>query len=117
MKRDSERKALYEAKLHELKNRMHVHVSKELKKKLNSKARAQLVKKGDTVKVLRGSLKGKSGKVAKVNYNALKLFIEGVTRKNAKGADVLIPFQASNLVLLEVAAGKEKKVEAPKAKA
>lgn len=111
MKKDAERKKFYEAKLHERKNMMHVHVSKELGKKLNTKKRALLVNKGDAVKIMRGSHRGKAGKVAKVNYNKLKVYLEGVSRKNAKGTEILIAFQPSNLMLTELNMSKERKGE------
>lgn len=102
VKRDTARKNLYEAKLHERKNLMHVHVSKELKTKLGIKTRALLVNKGDSVRIMRGGNRGKTGKIARVNYQKLVVYIEGVSRKNAKGTEVLISFQPSNLALTDL---------------
>ncbi|MBI2079947.1 50S ribosomal protein L24 [Candidatus Micrarchaeota archaeon] len=102
MKSDSERKKHYNAKLHQKKSYLHVHLSKELRQKMKSKKRSILLKKGDQVKVMRGSLKGKSGKVARVDYNRSKVFIEGLTRKNLRGRDILVPIDPSNLLLTQV---------------
>lgn len=109
MKRDVARRNLYEAKLHTKKHLMHLHVAKELRTKLGQKSRSMLVNKGDTVKIMRGSFKGKSVKVAKVNYNNMKLYLEGVTRKNAKGTEVLIAFEASNLMLTDLNMTQDRK--------
>ncbi|MBU0586457.1 50S ribosomal protein L24 [Candidatus Micrarchaeota archaeon] len=111
MKRDSERKKLYTAKKHEKRAYVHVHLSKELKSKLGIKKRAITINKGDSVKVLRGSLKGKSAKVARVSYGKSVVYLEGVSRKNAKGTETLIPFQPSNLILTELLISKERRTQ------
>ncbi len=111
MKKDTERKNLYGAALHTRKSLMHVHASKELRAKLNTRKRALLVNKGDSVKILRGSHSGKSAKVAKVNYSRLVVYLEGISHKNAKGTEMLIPFQPSNLMLTELNMGKDRKKE------
>ncbi len=102
MKRDTERKNLYEAKLHEKKNLVHAHTSKELRQKLGIKTRSLLLNKGDSVKIMRGSNRGKSAKIAKVNYNRAIVYLEGISRKNAKGTEMLIAFQPSNLMLTDL---------------
>lgn len=109
MKRDSERKKFYNAKLHKHKKMMNVHLSKELKAKTNIKTRALLPNKGDEVKVARGAYKNKQGKIAKLDYRRHLIYLEGVTRKNARGRDTLIPFHASNLVLITLNISKERK--------
>lgn len=109
MKRDSARKKLYEAKLHEKKALMHAHTSKELRAKLGIKKRALLLNKGDSVKIMRGKNKGKIAKVARLNYNKLVVYLEGISRKNARGTEVLIPFQPSNLMLTELNITEDRK--------
>ncbi len=111
MKRAPARKRLYGARLHELKKMVHVHVSKELRKKLNAKARALLANKGDSVKIMRGSHKGKGGKIAKVSYNNIRIYIEGISRKNAKGTEKLVAFHPSHLVLTDLNMSEERKKE------
>ena len=69
MRKRSERKFRFTAKLHERKSFLHIHTSKELRSSLKKKVRAVLVNKGDKVKVMRGSSKGKTGKVLDVSYS------------------------------------------------
>jgi len=102
MKPDTERKKRYSAKLHEKKDYLNVHVSKELKGKMKVKKRSILVNKGDTVKVMRGKYKGKTAKVGRVSHLKIKVYLEGLTVKNAKGDEKLIAFQPSNLMIMEV---------------
>ena len=108
MKSDTERKKRYAAKNHKKKDFLNVHLSKELKEKMKQKRRALLVNKGDTVKVMIGSKKGKTGKVARVSHVKIKVYIEGLTVRNAKGDEKLIAFQPSNLMIIEVEPSKER---------
>lgn len=109
MKADTERKKFYSEKLHKKKNRMYVHLSKELQKKLKGKKRSLSVHKGDRVKVMRGSMKGKEGKIGSVSVVHKKISIEGMTRKNAKGDERSIPFEPSNLLLIALESTKKRK--------
>ena len=102
MQRRRERRKVYHGKIHRKKNMLHVHISKELKAKLGTKMRALLVNKGDGVKVLRGDNKGKNGKVARVSILKRKVYLEGITVRNRRGVESLVPFDPSNLMLTEV---------------
>lgn len=93
---------------------MHIHTSKELREKLKIKKRALLPRKGDRVKILRGSHKGKEGKVARVNYVKCRVYVEGIVTRTARGREALIALQPSNLIMLERATEKEKPKEEKK---
>jgi ribosomal protein uL24 len=97
MKRDESRRRLYTADLAKKKRMLRSHLSDELR--AVKKSRSALVAKGDTVKVMRGASKGKTGKVAKVSYAKQAVYIEGITRKNSRGVESLIAFHPSNLLL------------------
>src|SRR5271154_5987021 len=90
------------APMHIRQNFVNVHISKELKEKLGIKRRSIEIRKGDTVKVMTGDSKGKTGKVAKVNLKTGKILIEGLTRKNAKNKDKLMPIYSSTLYLTDL---------------
>lgn len=109
MKPDTERKKYYTEKLHKKKKRLHSHLSKELRSKLKSKKRSLQVRKGDTVKVMRGPGKGKQAKVSRVSTVKRKVFLEGVTIKTAKGRENALPLEASNLLLVALEQTKERK--------
>jgi large subunit ribosomal protein L24 len=110
MKSDTERKMFYQAKRHKRTKRLHVHVSKELKAKLKRKVRALLVRKGDKVKIMRGPGKGNTGKVVKVNHSKMKVFVEGVVIRTARGREMLVALQPSNLLLNELFKTKEREL-------
>ncbi len=92
----------YLAPAHIRKSFAHSRISKELAQKLGIKKRSAQVKKGDTVKIMAGSNKGKSGKVNKVEIKKSVLFIENITRRNAKGKELMIPIKISNVYITDL---------------
>lgn len=109
MKPDTERKKYHKEKLHKRKKRLHAHLSKDLRSKLKAKKRSLQVRKGDTVKVMRGPQKGKEAKVSKVSTLARKIYLEGVTVTNARAKEVAIPMHPSNVLLIGLEATAERK--------
>lgn len=92
----------FNAPLHVRQGFAHAHLSKELKSKLSIKRRSAQVRRGDTVKVVAGDFSGKSGKVSKVNLKRSQAFIEGLTKKNAKGKELMVPIQISKLYITDL---------------
>jgi len=109
MKSDTERKFFHNEKIHQKKDRLHVHLSKDLRSKLRSKKRSLLVHKDDKVKILRGDHKGKEAKVSRVSVLRRKVFLEGIANKNAKGKELPIPMDPSNLLLVGIEPTKERR--------
>jgi large subunit ribosomal protein L24 len=83
-------------------NFVNVHISKELATKLGIKRRSIEVRKGDTVKVMVGDNRGKTGKVTEVNLKTGKVFVEGVIMKNSKNKEKQTPVYSSNLYLMDL---------------
>ncbi|MFA5049712.1 MAG: 50S ribosomal protein L24 [Candidatus Micrarchaeia archaeon] len=107
MKPDIERKKRYNAPLHQKRKFMRINLSKELKVKM--KKRNVLAKKEDTIKVMRGSFKGKEAKIAKISYVKEKIYLEGISKKTARAREMLIPFEPSNLMI--TALGERDKIK------
>ncbi|MFH1470711.1 MAG: 50S ribosomal protein L24 [Candidatus Micrarchaeota archaeon] len=97
----TQRKALYQAKLHERHATMGVHLSKELRAKLSTVTRSLPVRKGDRVKIMRGGHKGKTGKVTGVDLRVPAVYVEGIVVRKAKGGEVPFGIHPSKLLLLE----------------
>lgn len=108
MKKRKSRKKLFESPYHIRRKNLHIHLSKDLKEKYKLNKRAILPNKGDTVKVMRGSFKGKIAKITRVSVKKIKVYLEGITRKNARGKEVLIPFSPSNLLLTDIVLTKDR---------
>ena len=108
-KPSSQRGFFYNKPLHLARKDLSSHVSKELHEKLG--IRAFTLRKGDTVQIVRGSFKGKKGKIQKVNYIQRTVQVEGIVRKKVSGQEVLVPLKASNLVIEEMDLTDKKRIE------
>ena len=95
-----QRKYLANAPLHLKKKLVSVNLSKELRKKHGK--RNIPVRKGDTVKVMKGKFKKKQGKVISVELKRSKISIEGIQRKKQDGSKVNVKLQPSNLQIIEL---------------
>lgn len=92
----------YNAPNHIRQKFVHAHISKELAKKLGVRKRSLQVRRGDTVKVMSGNSRGKSGKVSGVDLRRAVVFIDGIARKSAKGREIQIPISASNVYITDL---------------
>ncbi len=95
-----QRKYLANAPLHIKKKFVSVSLTKELKEKYGK--RNVSVKKGDTVKILRGKFNKKQGKVLEVKLKKSKITIEGIQTKKQDGSKVNVRLQPSNLRIVEL---------------
>lgn len=95
-----QRKFLYTAPLHIKRNILASHLSKELREKY--KRRSLPLRKNDEVQVMRGMFRGKTGKVAKVNYKKYRIYIEGITRKRTVGTEAQVPFHPSKVKIINL---------------
>ncbi len=57
------------------------------------------LRKGDTVKIMRGDFKGIEGKVARTYAKSGQINIEGVTREKLKGGTVPVKINASKVMV------------------
>lgn len=105
-----QRKYLANAPLHIRHKLISVHLSKELRKKYGK--RNFPVRKGDSVKVMRGEYKKKTGKIEQVNMRKLKILLEGVYKSKKDGTKVKVYFQPSNLLITELNTDDKKRTEA-----
>ncbi len=95
-----QRKFLYTAPLHIKRKILASHLSKELREKY--KRRALPLRKGDEIQVMRGKLKGKTGKIARVNYKKYRVYIEGITRKRTVGTEAQVGLHPSKLKIINL---------------
>ncbi|MEM2974113.1 MAG: 50S ribosomal protein L24 [Candidatus Micrarchaeia archaeon] len=95
----TQRRLRMKAPMHLRQHFLHAHLSKELRAQL--KKRAIRLRKGDKVKILRGSFKGKEGKIIDVDLTKGKIKIEGITHRKARGQEVLMPIDPSNVIIIE----------------
>ncbi|MCK4928918.1 MAG: 50S ribosomal protein L24 [Methanosarcinales archaeon] len=95
-----QRKARYNAKLHQRQKLMSAPLSQELQAKYNK--RNLSVREGDTVMVMRGDHTGKEGIVELVDLKHTKLVVEGVSVPKADGTEVPRPIHPSNVMITKL---------------
>jgi len=96
-----QRKFRYTAPMHLRKKMVSAHISKELRAKLGTKKRSAPLRKGDKVTLMCGDEAGKTGKVISVELAFLKVYVEGIVQRNAKGVEKPLPIDPSNLLIID----------------
>lgn len=105
-----QRRALFNAPKHVMVKILSSHLSDELREKY--KRRSFPIRKGDTVKIVRGDFKGFSGAVLRVDREKMRIYVEGVTREKVDGTKVLIPIHPSKVMITKLNLDDKKRVEA-----
>jgi large subunit ribosomal protein L24 len=95
-----QRKLRYDAPLHRRQKYMHSTLSKALRTEL--KKRSVQVRKGDTVKVIRGDHKGIEGEVEAVDLKRCTIKVTGVSNYRADGTEVPRTIHPSNVVITKL---------------
>ncbi len=90
------------AAMHQRQHFVHSHLDKSVRAKLGIKRRAVQISKGDTVKVMSGKSKGKTGKVTKVDLRTGRISIDALMKKNSRGKEFNIPISANNVYIVEL---------------
>jgi large subunit ribosomal protein L24 len=95
-----ERKTLYNLPSHLNRARIASHLDEPLLLKYNT--RSTTLRKGDTVRVLRGEYAGTTGKVIEVDTRTRKVTVDGVTVTKADASQKPRPLDPSNLVITKL---------------
>ncbi|MBC8444137.1 50S ribosomal protein L24 [Candidatus Woesearchaeota archaeon] len=104
----NQRKYRKNAPLHLKRKLMSAHLSKELKEKYNK--RSAKMKKGDKVKIMRGSFKGKTGIIEKVETKREKIYVTGIEIIKKDGTKRLTPIAPSNLLITSLDLEDKKRI-------
>jgi len=101
-KAGKQRKARANAPLHKKKRMVSAHLDSALMKEFN--VRSVPVRKGDTVKIIRGNpdFKKSEAKVANVDLKNLKIIVENITIPKADGTQKQKPVDPSDVLLTKL---------------
>jgi large subunit ribosomal protein L24 len=99
-KPSKQRKFVYNAPLHLRHKLVNAPLSKELREKYGVKTLP--VRKGDTVKIVRGKFRGHEGTVAKVDLKKARIYVDGATIENARGEPVFYPIHPSKVIIVKL---------------
>ncbi len=92
-----QRKKLFNAPAHIRHKLMAAPLSAELLAQRGVKALP--VRKGDTVRIMRGDHKGFEGKVSKVDLKRYRVTLEGLTREKVDGTTVFVTLHPSKIMI------------------
>jgi large subunit ribosomal protein L24 len=99
-KPSKQRAALYNAPAHRLHKLLAAPLSTELR--TSHKRRSYPVRKGDTVKIVRGDFAGIEGKITKIDTKKQHLFIEGVSRETVAGTSTNVSVHSSKVLITKL---------------
>ncbi len=88
------------APLHIKRKFLSARLSKELSQKY--KVRSMPVRKGDKVKIVRGTYAGHTGKIDFVKTKNERIFIDGTDRTKTDGTKSLYPIHPSNVIIQDL---------------
>ena len=95
----------YNIPKHENHKLLSASVSKKLKQEKGLKSLP--IREGDEVLIVRGSHKGKSGKVNKTDPVKSRIYVDGLGSKKTDAQEIAIPIHPSNVVIQKIY-GKDK---------
>jgi large subunit ribosomal protein L24 len=90
-----QRKKLFNAPAHI----RHKHMAAPLSTELASSKGAKTlpIRKGDTVRIMRGDNKGFEGKVSRVDLKTYRIYLEGLTREKVDGTNIFLAIHPSKV--------------------
>jgi large subunit ribosomal protein L24 len=94
-KPSKQRKMIYEAPAHRLRKFLTAPLSDELR--TTQERRSYPIRKGDTVKIVRGDFAGVEGKINDVDTRRQRLFVEGVQRETTAGTSTNVSVNSSKV--------------------
>ena len=104
-----QRKYLANAPLHIRHKFMSANLTKELRKKYGK--RNFPVRKGDSVRIMKGEFRGKSGKLENIDLKYLRVTVGGIHRSKKDGTKINVYFHPSNLQIKELNLDDKKRIE------
>ncbi len=95
-----QRRSVYNAPLHRRRKMIASHLSsKYLEDAKRYYPRSAVLRKGDTVRVVRGSFAGHIGKVESVDTRAMRITVDGATISKADGTQIASKIHPSNVII------------------
>ena len=95
-----QRRAIYQARGQQRRKLLAAPLSDELR--TTQGRRSYPVRKGDTVKIVRGDFAGVEGKVNDVDTTGRRLFVEGVSREMTSGTSTNVSVHCSKVMITKL---------------
>ncbi len=114
-KPSKQRKFNFQSPEHRIRKLMAAPLSEELRSSYGR--RSYPVRKGDTVKIVRGDFAGIEGKITNLDTGRRRLFVEGVTREKVAGTSTNVSVHSSNITITKLNLDDKWRTEALKVNA
>ncbi|TFG15585.1 50S ribosomal protein L24 [Candidatus Thorarchaeota archaeon] len=95
-----QRRRIYKSPIHSHKNMLKCRLDEFLREEYAM--RSLVPKKGDLVRIMRGQFRETEGKIIRVDYRNVRVYIDSATTTKADGKEAQIPIHPSNLMLVEL---------------
>lgn len=69
------------------------------------------LRKGDTVVITRGDMRGKSGKIMRIDLSKQRVFVDKVVKRKTDNTEIPFPIHASNLTITKLVEKDRKRLE------
>ncbi|MFX1261208.1 MAG: 50S ribosomal protein L24 [Promethearchaeota archaeon] len=102
-----QRRRMYKSPLHSHKKMMKCRLDEFLREEYG--LRSLVVKKGDLVRVMRGQFRDTEGKIVRVDYRGVRVYLESATTTKADGKEAQVPIHPSNLMLVKLELDDDRK--------
>jgi large subunit ribosomal protein L24 len=102
-----QRKYRINAPVHVRRHFLSVHLSPELRKGVGT--RAVTIRKGDSVRIMRGDSAGLDGEVTRVDYGRCKVYVNSTKIKKVDGSEVQTAMEPSKLMITKLSASDKRR--------
>ena len=109
-KKRKQRKFRLESPLHIRHKLISANLSEDLKKRYLRKSFS--LRKDDTIRIMNGQFKNKTGKIILINSKKFKVYVEGVQRSKRDGTKVNVPIDPSNVQIIAISLDDKQRLNA-----
>ena len=102
-----QRRRIYKSPIHAHKNMLKCRLDEFLREEYAM--RSMVPKKGDLVRIMRGQFRDTEGKINRVDYGSIRIFVDNATTTKADGKEVHLPVHPSNLMLVKLEIDDERR--------
>ncbi len=102
-----QRNLISQSPIHAHKNMLKCRLDEFLREEYSM--RSLVPKKGDLVRIMRGQFRETEGKIVRVDYTKVRVYVDSATTTKSDGKETQIPIHPSNLLLVKLELNDERK--------
>ncbi len=102
-----QRAQIYKSPLHSHKNMLKCRLDEFLREEYSM--RSLVPKSGDLVRIMRGQFRDTEGKIVRIDYDKIRVYVDSATTTKSDGKETQIPIHPSNVMLVKLELNDERK--------